>query len=78
MMLSEYSDDLATLFREGEEAEFFRSEEEMLAKIEHYLNDEFNRKSVAESGFRRVYQDGHDVVSRMGQVLIWVEELRKE
>ena len=78
LMLSEYSDDLAALFREGEEAEFFRCKEEMLAKIEYYLVDEFRRKSVAEAGFKRVYQDVHDVVSRMRQVLIWVEELRKE
>lgn len=77
LMLSEYTDDLAVLFREGQEADFFRSEEEMLAKIEYYLTNETRRKAVAEAGFRRVYQDGHDVVSRMRQVLNWIEELKK-
>ncbi len=77
-MLSEYADDLATLFREGKEAEFFRSEEELLAKIERYLKDEPGRKRVAEAGFRRVYDDGHDVVSRMRQVLKWFDEIKGE
>ncbi|MBU0598531.1 MAG: glycosyltransferase [Candidatus Omnitrophica bacterium] len=77
-MLSEYTDDLATLFQEGKEVEFFRSEEEMLLKIERYLKDEPGRKRMAEAGFRRVYDDGHDVVSRMLQVLKCFEEIKGE
>jgi len=78
MLLSEYSEDLASLYQEGEEADFFTSEKEMLAKLQLYLNDESRRKSVAEAGFQRVYKDGHDVVSRMKQVLNWVDEIRKQ
>ena len=77
-MLSEYSDDLANLFCEGEEAEFFRTPEEMIVKIERYLADEPLRQAVASAGFRRVYADGHDVVSRMRQVLKWLDEIREE
>jgi len=69
LMLSEYSDDLATLFREGEEADFFRSQGEMLSKIELYLTNDSRRKAVAEAGHKRVYADGHDVVSRMRAVI---------
>jgi spore maturation protein CgeB len=75
MLLSEYSDDLASLFREGEEAEFFRSPQEMLNKIEKYLSDESLRRVVAENGYRRVHADGHDVVSRMRYVIQIVEAL---
>lgn len=75
-MLCEYTDDLASLFQEGKEVEFFRGGEEMLSKIEYYLKDELNRNRVAETGFRRVYEDGHDVVSRMRQVLKWIEEIK--
>lgn len=75
LMLSEYSEDLATLFREGEEADFFRTPEEMIAKIELYLTDEPRRKVVAEAGFRRVNGEGHDVVSRMRQVLAVAADL---
>lgn len=78
LMLSEYTEDLASLFHEGEEADFFRSSEELMAKIELYLTDEPRRQAVAEAGFRRVHEDGHDVVSRMRQVLVWLEEMREE
>ncbi|RPH52582.1 MAG: hypothetical protein EHM85_02360 [Desulfobacteraceae bacterium] len=68
-MLSEYSNDMANLFTEGKEADFFRSPEEMIMKIDKYINDDALRTSIAEAGLRRVHQDGHDVVSRMQLVL---------
>ncbi len=76
MMLSEYTDDLATLYTEGVEAEFFRSKEELIAKLHRYLPDEALRRRVAEAGYRRVMADGHDVISRMQQVVTWANELR--
>jgi hypothetical protein len=76
MMLSEYTDDLATLYAEGIEAEFFKSKEELIAKLHRYIPDEALRRSVAEAGYRRVMADGHDVMSRMRQVINWVNELR--
>ncbi|MEJ2671402.1 MAG: glycosyltransferase [Deltaproteobacteria bacterium] len=77
MLLSEYTDDLATLYVEGEEAEFFRSKQELIAKLRRYVADEALRRRVAEAGYRRVVADGHDVVSRMRQVITWVNELRQ-
>lgn len=68
-MLSQYSDDLSTLFLEGEEVEFFRSEFELISKIEKYLKDDERRLAVAKSGLRRVWEDGHDVTSRIKGVL---------
>jgi spore maturation protein CgeB len=65
LMLSEYSDDLATLYREGSEAEFFRSPQEMIDKIHRHLADDAHRRRVAQAGCARVHADGHDVVSRM-------------
>lgn len=75
MMLSEHSDDLASMFREGEEAEFFRSPGEMVEKLRRYLSDNVRRTAVAQAGRRRVIADGHDVVSRMRQVLQWVDAI---
>ena len=77
-MISEYTEDLASLFREGEEADFFRTPEEMMAKIECYLTDEPRLQAVAEAGFRRVHTDGHDVVSRMRQVLAWMADMQED
>ena len=64
-MLSEYSDDLSSLFTEGVEAEFFRSDEELLAKVQYYLRHPDLRQRIAAKGHERVLRDRHDVRSRM-------------
>ena len=74
MMLSEYGHEAAALFKEGTEVEFFRSGEEMIDKIRTYVADEPRRKKMAEAGYCRVFADGHDVVSRMRQLIQWVSE----
>jgi spore maturation protein CgeB len=63
-LLSEYTDYQATLFQEGREIEFFRNADELLAKVRSYVADSDRRRAVAQAGYQRVYQDGHDVVSR--------------
>jgi hypothetical protein len=68
-MLSEYSDDLAALFEEGVEAEYFRSKEEMLEKIIFYLKNDKARKKIAEAGYKRLIKDGHEVSDRARQIL---------
>lgn len=75
LMLSEYSDDLAALYKEGAEAEYFRSKSELIAKLQTYLTDDRQRDSVAQAGHERVIADGHDVVSRMRQVSQWAADL---
>jgi hypothetical protein len=75
LMLSEYSDDLAALYKEGVEAEYFRSKSELIAKLQTYLTDDRQRDSVAQAGHERVIADGHDVVSRMRQVSQWAADL---
>jgi len=74
-MLSEYSDDLATLFEEGIEAEFFRSKKEMLNKIRYYLSLDEKRREISRRGRERVMRDGHDVVARMIQMVKQCEKV---
>ena len=76
VMLSEFSEDLATLYIEGKEADYFRSKGEMIEKIKKYLNDSVARKSVAAAGLQRVNYDGHNVLSRMRQLVRWVENIQ--
>ena len=73
-MLSEYTDDLASLYKEGIETEFFRSWEELFTKLNRYLGNDALRQSIAHAGYKRAVADGHDVVSRMKQVLDWVDK----
>jgi hypothetical protein len=75
LMLSEYSDDLASIYAEGAEADYFRSLDEMMKKIKMYVADDAMRKRVAEAGYRKVKSGGHDVDSRMQRMLAWVQEI---
>ena len=74
LMLSEHSDDLASLFAEGREADYFRSAGELMAKLRLYLNDDAKRREVAAAGLARVRRDGHDVRSRLAALLHWLTE----
>lgn len=76
MLMSQDSADLRTLFREGEEAAFFRDKDELLAKLAYYLQDDAARGAVADAGRRRVAADGHDVVSRMAEAVRAIEAVR--
>lgn len=78
MMFSEYTDDLASLFEEGKEVEFFRNKKEFLEKIKFYLANDTQREAVAKAGYNKVCEEGHDVISRMSQVLIWVDEIKEK
>jgi hypothetical protein len=76
LMLSEYSDDLAGLFCEGTEVEFFRSTGELVEKAKYYAAHAEPRAAMAEAGRRKVVAAGHDVRSRMQQVLAWANTER--
>ena len=75
LMLSEYTDDLASLYKPGEEADFFKSRDELIERLKLYIGNDELRRTVAANGYRRVMGDGHDVVSRMEQVLGWCDEI---
>jgi hypothetical protein len=78
LMLAEYTDDMAALFRMGEHADFFRSPTELVAKLRLYLGNERLRAQVAAAGRKHVMEQGHDVVSRMRCVIDWIGESQRE
>lgn len=69
LLMSEYSPELAAMFRPGAEADYFTSPADLVDRVQRYLRDEPARARVAESGCLRAAADGHDVDSRM-RVLI--------
>ena len=71
-MLSEYSEDLSSLFAEGVDADYFRTEDELVDKVRFYLKHEDLRERIARKGCERVWKDGHDVKSRMQQFALQV------
>lgn len=76
VLVSEHTDDLAQLFEEGEEAAFFNSHDEAVEKIEFLLQNDEVRNRMAIAGHKKVVGAGHDVISRMRQLLGWVDEIR--
>ena len=73
-MLSQYTDDLASLYKEDKEAVFFNTKAELLEKIKRLLVDEKWRYSVAKGGYDKVHAAGHDVVSRME---VWLDQVNQ-
>ena len=67
-MLAQYTPDLASMFTEGEEADYFRGPAEMMSKIRFYLGDESARIRVAAAGYARLQQEGHEALDRARQV----------
>lgn len=65
LMFSEYSKELAAIFREGIDVEFFRTPAELVRKVHVYLRDDEARRRVARNGRDRVIAGGHDVQTRM-------------
>lgn len=68
-MLSQFTADLAGLFRDGVEAEFFHSRDDMIAKIGHACANAAMRARIAGAGHRRVFADRHDVMSRAADLI---------
>lgn len=71
-MLSQYTDDLVTMFVPDIEAVFFRNQEELLVKLKALITDDQHRAAIAEAGYKKVYADGHDVKARMGA---WLKDV---
>jgi len=76
MMMAQYTDDLAGMYEESKEAEYFRDKNELLAKIKYYLANEEKIKQVGENGYKRLLNDGHEVVDRCKEIVRVYEETK--
>lgn len=56
-LLTNYTNGLEKLFKIGEEIEIYKDQNDLVEKIEFYLNNENKRKEIEESGYRRVISD---------------------
>jgi spore maturation protein CgeB len=69
LLLSERTGDLERMFKDGEEAVFFSSADELVERARELIGAAEKRAGIQENGRRRVWQDGHDVVSRMRELV---------
>ncbi|MEM6515880.1 MAG: glycosyltransferase [Bacteroidota bacterium] len=68
-MLAERTDEHLKLFEEGVEACYFSSKEELLEKVEYYLNNKTERDAIAKAGFRRCYESNYTFENRMQELI---------
>jgi spore maturation protein CgeB len=75
-MLAERTDEHCALFREGHEAEFFDSNDELLTKVKYYLANSDRRREIAARGRQRCVMSGYSNHERMRFMLSNVEAAR--
>ena len=68
-MLAERTDEHMSLFKEGEEAEFFESKDEMRDKVLFYLQHEDLRQKIALAGYNKCQVHGYSYTERFKQVM---------
>ena len=72
-MLAERTEEHLRLFREGTEAAFFGSREELLEKVKYYLQHPEERRQVAAGGRERCLTQGYSNVDRLKLVIHQIE-----
>ncbi|GFP28360.1 CgeB family protein, partial [Candidatus Hakubella thermalkaliphila] len=73
-MLATRTKEQTEFFREGEEADFFSSPEELRTKIKYYLSNPDLRTAIAQRGLERVENETY--LQRMEKVTKVLESLR--
>jgi spore maturation protein CgeB len=61
VLVSECTDALRTLFKENEEAIFFKDAHDLISKVRLLLDDECMRISIAKAGYERIWASGYDI-----------------
>ncbi|HIF21046.1 MAG TPA: glycosyltransferase family 1 protein [Gemmatimonadetes bacterium] len=67
-VLAEYSDDLARLFEIGTEVESYATLEQLIEKVQHYLDNPAEARTIAYNGRARVLRD-HTIAQRLDTML---------
>jgi len=68
-MLAERTGRHLEFFDEGKEAEFFDSNEELLAKVKIYLDSTPEREKIAQFGLIRCMQSGYSMRAQLAQIV---------
>jgi spore maturation protein CgeB len=68
-LLAERSDEHRALFQEGREAAYFSSTEELITKVQFYLENAPLRKKIAAEGFRRAVTAPYTYEAQLENVL---------
>lgn len=73
MLITDYKDNLNELFKIGGEIEIYHNADELIDKISFYLENESQRKKIAEAGQKRTLTE-HNYLNRMRELLQIIEK----
>lgn len=71
-MLAERSDEHASLFAEGKEAEFFGDDDELCEKARFYLRNDTARERIAAAGRERCLRSGYKLEDQFQRIATWI------
>ena len=69
LMMTPYSDDIVSLFRQEKDSVFFSTKEDLLDKVQYYLQNEAARNQIADSGYNHLVINHHEVTDRAQEVI---------
>ena len=69
MMIAPYTEELAEMYKEGEEIVFYRNKEDFVDKIKYYLVNDDEREAIALGGYNRLIQSKNAVGDRINQIV---------
>lgn len=72
-VLTNYCEETAELFEEGKEIVMFRTPEELIQKVDYYLEHEEEREQIARAGHERAMND-YTYEKKIKKLLDWVTE----
>lgn len=78
MMIAPYTEDIASMFQEDKEIVFYKNKEEFVQNIKYYLSHKEERQEIAEAGYKRLMQDGHEVKDRIEFIIDIFEQISEK
>ena len=73
LMISQETNELKNIYKDGEEAVFFRSKKELLEKARFYLENENIRLEIAKGGYEKCIQE-HSNIHRAQEILLKINK----
>lgn len=73
LLLSDRTPECQAFFTEGQEAEYFDSEAELVDKVRFYTQNETARQRIAAAGRQRCLSSGYSYLERMRTAMNWLQ-----
>ena len=76
-MLHERTESHLDIYKEGRDADFFESSEELIDKVRYYLLHDHERERIRQAEYSRTMSAGHSYRNRLEQILQAASPRRK-